>query len=242
MINKTNMNNPSTKEIEEAYFSIISKGCHDIRNYVALINSEAQILEHRIPELSNNPTFKMMTEDISQLTNLLSAISKYRYAGKIEKTSVSMKNIIQECVDEYTENHALSDTINTDCTSRLTRDNHTLSCRLPKTLPSIQGDYKKLKEAFSCLLDNAYEYSYASSPILIIAKKRGNSVLIRITNTGEPLSEDLAANIFTPFYSGNSKHFGLGLSIAQKTIAAHGGNIHISCSDNITVTVTLPIC
>lgn len=105
---------------------------------------------------------------------------------------------------------------------------------LPDVKPGIRvlGDKDSLERLVTGLLDNATKYCGKEGRIglsLTASSKRAKLIVI---NTGEVVSEEDAKHIFDRFYrsdgaransSGNS--FGLGLSIAQATVVAHGGTI-----------------
>jgi two-component system sensor kinase FixL len=48
---------------------------------------------------------------------------------------------------------------------------------------------------------------------------------VTISDTGPGLSEEVAAKLFQPFITTKDKGMGLGLSICQSIIQAHGGRI-----------------
>ena len=72
----------------------------------------------------------------------------------------------------------------------------------------------------------------------------GREAVIEVRDNGCGMTEDVKANIFTPFFSTKSKAgTGLGLSITSRMIGVHGGEIDVeSVPDQGTVfRVVLPI-
>ena len=55
--------------------------------------------------------------------------------------------------------------------------------------------------------------------------KNRNSVLIKITDTGEGFDKNELDKIFDPFYSGKLEGTGLGLAITHSIITEHNGTI-----------------
>jgi len=77
----------------------------------------------------------------------------------------------------------------------------------------------------------------------------GDTAELAIANTGPGIPPDLRSRVFDRFFRGDASHgntvegSGLGLSIAQWIVAAHGGSIRIESEEKglTTVTVRLPI-
>ena len=60
---------------------------------------------------------------------------------------------------------------------------------------------------------------------------RGRSV-IYVSDNGKGISEDIIDKIFIPFFSTKTEGSGIGLSISQSIIRAHGGNIWVQSKPN----------
>ena len=72
----------------------------------------------------------------------------------------------------------------------------------------------------------------------------GKEVVIEIKDNGCGMSEDVKANIFTPFFSTKSKAgTGLGLSLSSRMINVHGGRIDVESEPDhgATFRIVLPV-
>jgi len=111
---------------------------------------------------------------------------------------------------------------------------------------SIYADNQKLQRVIANLLDNALKYTPTGGTIAISAYKDGLEVVISFCDNGIGISEEDLPHIFKRFYrcdrSRSQPGIGLGLSLAQAIVSAHGGNISVaSLPDNgSTFTLTLP--
>lgn len=79
--------------------------------------------------------------------------------------------------------------------------------------------------------------------IRISFEKNSNSIMIKVSNSGNKISDEVATKIFQPFFSTKpmGEGTGLGLSISQKIIKEHNGDIALDHSaPNTTFTVMLP--
>jgi heavy metal sensor kinase len=97
----------------------------------------------------------------------------------------------------------------------------------------IQADPMILRQAVINILHNAIKYSPARS---VISIRVGEDATITIEDAGPGIPPEQAGRIFDRFYridGGRSRDaggFGLGLSIAQWAVQAHGGTISVSGS------------
>ncbi|HEX2501926.1 MAG TPA: ATP-binding protein, partial [Methylomirabilota bacterium] len=68
-------------------------------------------------------------------------------------------------------------------------------------------------------------------------------VVISVADTGRGIAPEERARVFDPFYSGKSTGSGLGLTIAQGIVAAHGGRIELDSAPGLgtQVRIALPL-
>ena len=111
----------------------------------------------------------------------------------------------------------------------------------------LEGDESQLKTAFINLLDNAIKYTGQKGKIDISVTGDKGSVKIYIKDTGIGIPEEELPRIFDRFYridkSRNTTGFGLGLSITESIIEAHGGTIAVNSqpSHGTTFTISIPL-
>ena len=91
------------------------------------------------------------------------------------------------------------------------------------------GSEALLKEIWLNLLDNAAKFSPEGGVIGVTLRIEQGSVVVSITDQGCGMDEETRRHIFEQFYQGDTSHKtqgnGLGLTMAQKIAALHGGNI-----------------
>ena len=116
----------------------------------------------------------------------------------------------------------------------------------PEELPSVALPTGHLQLVLVNLVKNAMEAIGPHSPglIHITAEQRGYHVAIGVYNTGKPIPPDIAANLFTPFFSTKSpgRGTGLGLAAARRIVRSIGGDLTVSNPENggVLFTVLLP--
>ena len=123
----------------------------------------------------------------------------------------------------------------------------TVSTKFQKDLPQIMGDRTLLQQVILNLVKNAIEAMStgpATIKVLRLATTQdGNSVVsLSVQDTGPGINAENAAHIFDPFFTTKSSGMGLGLSISQKIIKDHGGDLRLTKTSAIgsTFEMTLP--
>ncbi|HEV2107338.1 MAG TPA: HAMP domain-containing sensor histidine kinase [Thermomicrobiales bacterium] len=116
----------------------------------------------------------------------------------------------------------------------------------------LQGEWDpdRLTQVVGNLVSNALKYSPAGSPVEVIARPARDVVSLQVRNHGEPIPQDEIDRIFDPFRRGShesrrdqqGRGLGLGLSIVQQIVQAHGGTVDAqsSAEAGTVFTVRLP--
>lgn len=122
---------------------------------------------------------------------------------------------------------------------------------LPPEPVTVRGDADLLFAALSDIAENAVKYTPAGSVSLSLEKREGIAE-VGIADTGIGIAEADLGRIFDRFYraaghaqedGGSSRGYGIGLSLAQKIVERHGGDIRVeSVPDRGTrFTVGIPL-
>jgi two-component system sensor histidine kinase GlrK len=97
----------------------------------------------------------------------------------------------------------------------------------------LRADRAKLKLILDNLLSNALKYSPRGGTIYIHAKADDDVLVLDVGDTGPGISIDERSAIFQAFSSGSAptaghlKGTGIGLSVVNEFVQAHGGSIEI---------------
>jgi len=112
---------------------------------------------------------------------------------------------------------------------------------------TLQADPIRLKQVLLILIDNAARNNHPGGWVRITAKNMNNKAIINVTDNGTGISREHLTKLFDRFYKVNDhstpdyRGSGLGLSIAQGLVEAHGGTIKITSEPGIGTEVTIII-
>jgi two-component system sensor histidine kinase BaeS len=119
---------------------------------------------------------------------------------------------------------------------------------IPSELPTLVIDPDRLYQVIGNLLSNAIKYTPSGGLITVGASVDQTSVNIWVADTGPGIDVDEQSRIFTPLYRGSADTrfplgMGLGLSIAQDVVVAHGGRLELDSvpGEGSRFTIRLPM-
>jgi PAS domain S-box-containing protein len=116
----------------------------------------------------------------------------------------------------------------------LDKSNVAVEIRIPQELPSIHGDPQPLKQVLINLFFNAVDAMPAGGTLTVgAAVDEPGYLTIAVSDTGEGICPEALTHIFRPFFTTKQKRgTGLGLSVCDRIIKAHGGNITVESCPN----------
>ena len=109
-----------------------------------------------------------------------------------------------------------------------------LQTHIPPHLPTILGDQVLLEQVLLNLTRNGIQAMAGTSPqrrILRITAEldrssaTAESVVVSVIDQGHGIPGDVAARLFSPFFSTKAEGMGMGLNICRTTIEFHGGTL-----------------
>lgn len=120
------------------------------------------------------------------------------------------------------------------------------------TFPLLHGDALRLIQALSEVMDNAVRFSFAGTEVTLAVKEEHRAertwVVIAVQNSGMPIPPDELPRVFERFHRGSEAVIGrlpgtgVGLSIAEAIVHAHGGYIRLdSVEGTTTLEMWLPV-
>lgn len=103
---------------------------------------------------------------------------------------------------------------------------------------SFEGDYTRIRQMFTTIIDNAIKYSAENSKVLISEESNKTTSIIKVYNYNNKIDEKMIEHIFEAFYRDKNtkeKGFGLGLAIAKEIANHHDIELSVASSEEKTV-------
>jgi two-component system sensor histidine kinase KdpD len=106
-----------------------------------------------------------------------------------------------------------------------------IEVRIPDELLMIPMDAKLIEQVLINLLDNAVRCTAPGDGISVAVEKGDGEVRFSVLDEGTGIGEEHLPNLFKTFYTTRARHadaghgIGLGLSICETIVKAHGGSI-----------------
>lgn len=209
-------------ESERLRSALLSSVSHDLRTPLATIAGAATALQsgtvqdvHTRSELTSS-----IVEEADRLNDL---IANLMFATRLEAGGVELRKewtSVEEIVGAGLARH------------REALRARTFTVRLPTDLPLVRVDNAMLPQVIHNLLDNALRYTPPDAAIDVSAWATDSSIVIRVADFGPGLTDDERSRVFLRFYrgrasrpTGHSSGIGLGLTICEGIVKAHGGRI-----------------
>ena len=116
-------------------------------------------------------------------------------------------------------------------------------------VPPVRGDEARLRQVLVNLLGNAVQHSPAGTPVVVRVSARNGLAVVEVTDRGPGMTPEVAGRVFERFYRADASRTrasggsGLGLSIVDALVAAHGGRVELdtAAGAGATFRVLLPV-
>jgi heavy metal sensor kinase len=210
---------------------------HELRTPLTVLRTEVEVALGKARVPADQELLGNMLEELgrmSRLTDQLLTLSR-RDAGVEQATPVpvALLPLVAGVVDAMTP----------------LAEARGVRLRLDPQGPAVvAGDEGRLRQVLINLLDNALKYTPARGTVTVRAGCRGGEGFIEVEDTGIGIPPEHLPRVFDRFYrvdrarSRAEGGAGLGLSIAQSIVRAHGGDIRMTSAvgKGTVCTVTLP--
>jgi signal transduction histidine kinase len=114
---------------------------------------------------------------------------------------------------------------------------------LDENLPRPQADPVLLRRAIENLVLNSMDAMPAGGTLTVRTAMHAGTVRLEVTDTGEGLTPEECARLFTPYYTTKRHGTGLGLAIVQSVVSDHHGKIEVESAPGAGATfrIDLPV-
>ena len=203
---------------------------HNFRNILQAISGNTEYLElvcAEKPDIADLTTniHDSVDKGVDLINNLLHFS---RRGGEYQKVVLDLSEVIRQTHDII---------------AKVLNRNIEVSLNLDKNL-FAKGSRSLLSQVFMNLYSNANDAMPNGGKLTVEAKRKGNTVLAVVSDTGIGMDEKTMEKIFEPFFTLKEvgKGTGLGLSSVHGIVEEHGGSITVLSKPNkgTTFRISLP--
>jgi signal transduction histidine kinase len=123
--------------------------------------------------------------------------------------------------------------------TELERQGVSWEAALAGPLPSVAIGSAMLEQILSGLAANALQAMPDGGTIRFAATASGGAISLTIADTGCGMTADQLRQAFKPFVTSKQSGLGLGLALARRILARHGGQINLASEVGRGTTVSL---
>lgn len=193
---------------------IASGVVHEVRNPLGAIKGAVEILEDELSATSPRREFAAIAKaEVERIDKLVTEFLHFARAPKADKKPTNVNELVR-AVSVLIEQQARSRKI-------------LITEKLTENLPPAFLDEEQIKQVLLNLALNALQAMPSGGELTFSTDQTGKKVVIKVSDTGTGIDEEILNRVFDPFFSTKEKSLGLGLSIAYKIVAEHGGRLTV---------------
>jgi signal transduction histidine kinase len=212
---------------------LVADVAHELRTPVAVLQANCEALLDGVVAHTPEQTASLHEEvlRLARMVDDLQALASADAAAlDLTPTAVDLAEVARAAVSAIE--------------SRATSAGITLSSQLTRVI--VEGDQVRLHQIVTNLLSNAIKFSPPGSAVSLEVTAADGAAELVVSDTGPGIAADDLPRVFDRFWRSPavsaSEGTGIGLSIAQRLVAAHGGSIEVDSTlgRGTAVTVRLP--
>ena len=204
---------------------------HEIRNPLATINFNAQMLQREL--LLNSPQeqmFEDMAREVKKIDRIVQQVLHFARPREPQFLPNQLNEIVRSCND-LAKVH-------------LRKAGIEVLLQLDEGLPLRVMDFNQISQVVMNLIINAIEAMPEGGKVILQTFQLGNgsAVVLEIRDTGPGILQQDKERIFDPFFTRKPEGTGLGLSISRQILERHGAYIELdNLSEETTFRITFPL-
>lgn len=200
--------------------NLLADVAHELRNPLHVLQGNLQAILDDVYPLSKEEIARL-ADQTRHLTTLVDDLHELAQAEAhrlpLQRQMTDMAVLVKEAADTFRP---------------LATTRHiTIQVELLGTVPALQIDAARIRQALHNLLSNALRHTPEGGKVTVTVEQSGGTLQVRVQDTGAGIAPEHLAHVFDRFYRADSARSrdrggtGLGLAIVRAIVEAHGGSI-----------------
>lgn len=215
-------------EMEKMRANLLRSVSHDLRTpLTSIVGSSSVLLENETLTFDErHELLQEINKDarwLARITENILSVTKFSGAQvRLNKESEVVEEIVSSAIVKFRKNHP----------------DIRISVQRPQEILLAPMDATLIEQVIVNLFDNAVTHGLHTTQIRVNIRAEGDFVLVRVCDNGVGISREMFAHLFdgqaSAFrtHSDDQRSMGIGLSVCQSIIHAHGGEISARNGEN----------
>ncbi|HEX8635201.1 MAG TPA: ATP-binding protein [Pyrinomonadaceae bacterium] len=194
---------------------------HEFKNALATLHGYAQLLQNLELGDDGRGAASALLQEVRNLSQMVTAFLNFARPQPLQLSEVSLAELLADCAAELQPLY----------------DERRVEFSVSGEFPEVRADELMLRQALLNLLRNAAEAfddarAHDGQRRVVGAhgqveadEQGGRRLVLSIEDTGAGLSPSELQRIFIPFFTTKTKGHGIGLALAHRVVAEHGGTL-----------------
>jgi len=199
----------------------LSQGiAHEVRNPVMSIGGFARRLKKKLePDNILTDYVDIILKETSRLEKMVKDVERYSSMPQPKVKEVKLESLLNKALTLWEKEHSSS---NVKINLKPMPDN-----------PYVFVDAEMMIRVFNLLWQNAEEAMPNGGVVSTAVRWVDEWLVISIKDNGEGISEEDLPRIFDPFFTSKPQGAGLGLTIVNRIVSDHGGDVKVTSNPGI---------
>jgi signal transduction histidine kinase len=198
---------------------------HEIRNPLATINFNAQMLQRELGlDAAQQQMFDDMGQEIKKIDRIVQQVLHFARPREPQFLPNQLNDVVRYCFDL--------------AKVYLRKANVEVSIQLTEDMPLLVMDFNQVSQVIMNLVINAIEAMGEGGKLTLrtFRQEEPSALALEVRDTGPGILEEDRERIFDPFFTRKPEGTGLGLSISRQILDKHGAYFDMDTSRGLGTT------
>lgn len=201
---------------------------HEIRNPLNSIALFTQLLRQGIEDEEQRDYLDKTLKEVDRIDGIIRRLVDAAGRSRTIQPDVQIDQVIQSALAVFAP--------------QIEARRITISLQCAATPPPVKADPAELEQIFTNLFLNALEEMPQGGRLAIEISSASGRIMVRVSDTGGGIREELLETVFEPFFTTKSRGTGIGLPVVRRIARLYHGDVTIeeTSTQGTTFRVTFP--